>query len=117
MMKPPPRNISERMMRLRSSSRCSIRLMPASSARSATALRARSTGSKSAMEGLGFELGFGGRRQGGFHGLGGRRDCAVGFGVGLGRLVGVGAGGVVGGSRVGDGQSGGRRQDAETADD
>src|ERR1035438_5797002 len=92
------------------------------------------------MEGLGFELGVGGRRQGEFRRLGGGRDCAVGFGGSLRRVVGLGAGvggggsrggggqsggrrrgggrgaGVGGGgSRVGDGQSGGRRQDAETA--
>src|SRR5580704_4570267 len=85
----------ERRRRLRSSSRCSIRLMPGSSARSTTALRARSTGSKSAMEGLGFQLAF----------MGGGvivRRCRDG----------------VGGIRrrgCGNGETGGGREDAEVA--
>ena len=52
--KPAARKPRERRMRLRSSSRCSIRLMPGSSARSERAARARSMGSVSGMEGLGF---------------------------------------------------------------
>src|ERR1035437_1593075 len=99
-------------MRLRSSSRCSIRLIPGRSARSATALRARSTGSKSAMEGLGFVLGLAGRGGGRLSGLGGGRDRTVGFSVSLNRAVGCGFS-VGGRGGVGDRQSGGRRQDAE----
>src|SRR6266702_2285020 len=106
-------------MRLRNSSRCSIRLMPGSSARSVTALRARSIGSKSAMQGLGFEL----RRVsrvGVLCGmLGGRMDVVLGVGLrrrfALGRRSGLNDVEVGRRGGVGDGQAGGWRQDAQVA--
>src|SRR5208283_3253295 len=91
--KPAARKPSERRMRLRSSSRCSIRLMPGSSARSERAARARSMGSISGMEGLGFDR------------------SLVGRAGGLGREV-FGERELRGGC---DGQAGGWRQNAQLA--